>query len=485
MFNHQLLSSLLLLLFIFSVKRSSFSTGFRFNYWSKKPKHLDKETAGKMTVKPVHDSLKEEVVGGGYLTNEQWENKVVLKARKYLKSQSVRKATAERARYGRSTGQNHSGSRLTEQHLFSIILYCDFSALCTAFSETFRLRDIFEDIESLKARHSKFAHFGRLLVETVRDFGINGHYQTSGFEKGPFFCGLNCPLNIGTYAIRLNGPCSTTTERAVAVNFAKSNGIILSLNNDTLSGQFEMFFDCSWISNFFEESERLWISGFRLLRIASIVIVRSARNYAKMMRALYLFDAMISAVDLKKCPIKEKQSDFDLLSSLFDWTLSGGDAASSELDSYLKNEWNLFLQKREYITLNIYYMSLYFESLPKLIMFNVVLPGWNGAAKDQDNVLKPEWLSMFPSLRTVDINMRSDYKFRLEALLETMPLISPSISIVVRGYARYESDKWMREGLSDEISAQFVSAGWNPEYEEENVEYLGINWKLVLKSISE
>ena len=466
-------------LFIFSVKRSSFSTGFRFNYWSQNPDHLDKETADKMTVKPVHDSLKEEVVGGGYLTNEQWENKVVLKARKYLKSQSVRKATAKRAYLGRSTGQNERGSQLTEQHLFSIILYCDFSALCTAFSETFRLRDIFEDIESLKARHSKFAHFGRLLVETVRDFGINGYA-----EKGPFFCGLNCPLNIGTYAIRLNGPCSTTTERAVAVNFAKSNGIILSLKNDTNLGQCEMFFDCSWISNFFEESERLWISGVSPLRIASIVIVRSARNYAKMMRALYLFDAMISAVDLDRCPIKEKQSDFDLLSSLFDWTLSGGDAASSELDSYLKNEWNLFLQKREEIKLNIYWMKRYLQSLSKLIMFNVVRNEYE-TAKDQDNVLKPEWLSMFPSLRTVDIYMYNDYKFRLEALLETMPLISPSISIVVRGYGYDGDSKWMREGLSDEISAQFVSAGWNPEYREEKNRWGTVHWKLVLKSISE
>ena len=90
---------------------------------------------------------------------------------------------------------------------------------------------------------------------------------------------------------------------------------------------------------------------------------------------------------------------------------------------------------------------------------------------------------MFPSLRTVDINMSQDgyhYKFRLEALLETMPLISPSISIVVRGY----SSKWMRKGLSDEISAQFVSAGWNPEYEEE-IKYGDVHWKLVLKSISE
>ena len=47
-------------------------------------------------------------------------------------------------------------------------------------------------------------------------------------------------------------------------------------------------------------------------------------------------------------------------------------------------------------------------------------------------------------------------------------------------------DKWMRKGLSDEISAQFVSAGWNPQYEEETYFSGGVkDWKLVLKSISE
>ena len=187
-----------------------------------------------MRVKPVHDNLKDEVVGE-YLSNEQWQQQVVLKAEKYLKSKSVRKITAQRARAGTPTGQHEKGVPLTKKHLIALILYCDFSALCTAFSATFRLQDIFEDIESLKERHAKFAHFGRLLVETVLDFGINGweHSKNPTWQRGPFFCGLNCPMNIGSYAIRMSGPCSTSTKRSVALNFATSNGIILQLNNDT------------------------------------------------------------------------------------------------------------------------------------------------------------------------------------------------------------------------------------------------------------
>ena len=184
---------------------------------------------------------------------------------------------------------------VSEAHICAIILYCDFSKLCTAFSATFRRQNVFETLESVKQRHSKFAKFGNLLVDLVLTFGITGGYDN---ETGPFFCGLNCILNVGSFAITLKGPCSTSTVREVAVNFAKSDGIILRLENDTWNASEQYFFNCSWISNYFEESERLWMAGSRPLRIASITIVRSAKNYRKMMRALFLFDAMISRVIL-------------------------------------------------------------------------------------------------------------------------------------------------------------------------------------------
>ena len=444
---------------------------------------MDSETATKMAVKPVYDSLKDEVVGG-YLTNEEWAEQVVLKAAKYLNSKSVRKVTAKRAAYGTPTGQNEHGAALSKEHLFAVILYCDFSALCTAFSATFRLRDEFEDIESLKGRHSQFGHFGRLLVELVLDFGINGYKpnildNNPSYQRGPFFCGLNCPLNIGSYAIRLNGPCSTSTQRSVAVNFAKSNGVILKLNNDNLEAGTQCFFDCSWISNYFEESERLWIAGKRALRIVSIAIVQNAKNYRKMIRAFYLFDAMISGVSMQGCPLKEKQSDFDLLSDLIKFTLNESDGGFTDFDLYLKNEWKLFLQNKTEITVNLYCLDSCFQSLSKLVMFNVV-DNEVDTANGKDNVLRPEWISMFPSLHSVTINTNgSIYKFRLEALLESMQSISPSVTVTVD-----DGGKWIQSALTDEISAAFDAAGWNIEYETGEPDKYGryVDNKLVIKS---
>ena len=454
------------------MNRSSFSTGFSFNYWDSYDStiddaHLNKETAEKMRVKPVHDNLKDEVVGE-FLTIEQWQKLVVMKAEKYLNSQSVRKVTAKRAYAGTPTGQHEKGVHLTKKHLIALILYCDFSALCTAFSATFRLQTVFENIESLKLRHSKFAHFGRLLVETVLDFGINGwkHSENPSYQKGPFFCGLNCPLHIGSYAIRLYGPCSTSTKRSVALNFAKSNGVILKLSNDTSDGEEQCFFDCSWISNFFEESERLWIAGLRPLRIVHIVIVRTAKNYQKMIRALYLFDAMISGVDMQFCGLQEKDSDFVLISDLVNETLKGNDSGFNQFDLYLQNEWKLFLQNKKEVILDMSRIDCHFQTLSKVVLFKVVEYEREDIPNGKDNVLKPEWLSMFPSLQTVTINtsfMFCSYKFGLRTFLESLVMMPRALTLIVVDEYGY----WAEDALNEDISAEFDAAGWNIKWVQE------------------
>ena len=229
-----------------SVKQNSFSTGYIFEYESK-----DKDTF----VQPKHPNLRDEIIESGHLNLGDWMKLVLLKAEKYMKSAKVKKMKG-----------------ITIEHIVAIILYCDFGKLCTAFSATFRRLNVFEEFESVKLRHSEFANFGKLLVEAVLKFGVNRLFDE---EKGPFFCGINTNLNIGYYAIRLMGPCSTSTARSVALNFAKSNGVILTLNNDGWAGQFQKCFDCSWISNYFEEAERLWIAGEYPLRIVTIVIVKT------------------------------------------------------------------------------------------------------------------------------------------------------------------------------------------------------------------
>ena len=266
----------------YSVLRVSFSTGFTFHYWRNETKQSKDQSKlmnqPRHNVKAKFETLKAEILESGFVTAERWKESVELKVQKYLKTRRVRQMMVSIG--CASTGQLQEGSSVTKQHLAAIILYCDFSKLCTAFSATFRRLNVFESIESVIFRHSKFANFGRLLVEAVLDFGEKAGYRRGG-ELGPFFCGLSGNINIGSYAIRLEGPCSTTTQRTIALNFAKGDGVVLSLKNDSGEVREQTFLNCSWISNYHEEAERLWIAGTYPLRIVSIITVKTAKNYQK------------------------------------------------------------------------------------------------------------------------------------------------------------------------------------------------------------
>ena len=436
-----------------------------------------------MSIKPKFQNLKEEIIESGHLSLAEWMKFVDLKAKCYLKMRKVKKIKSGQAQMhpARRTNTGHvkNGQPLSLEHLCAIILYCDFGTLCTAFSATYRLENVFEDLESLKKRHSSFGHFGRLLAEAVLDFGINGKKETKGYERGPFFCGINCPLNFGTYAIRLLGPCSTSTQRSVALNFAKANGLILHLNNDGNESQNQCFFDCSWISSYFEESERLWIAGRKPLRIESIVIVKSAKNYKKMMHALYGFDAMISGVSMYNDKWQLIEYDFNLISKLFALRMNDGISEVSEFDPYLVNEWDLFCQSKEELRLEFYDLNYVFKMMSKLILYNVTV---TCRPKGTDNVLKAEWISLFPSVHTVRISTNgSGYKFRLEALLETMKSLSPSVTVIVEDCVG--TSKWAKKALTDEVSAAFKAEGWNMEYDDEHIGFqYGDKGGLVIKS---
>ena len=193
-----------------SVRRIAFSTGFAFIYWDRHCVWDDDDELRKieeeMSVTPKHQTLKEEILGSGYLTGAQWHYLVELKVREYMKTENVRKMV-------KWDGVKKMHYSVTKDHIRAIMLYCDFAVLCTAFSATFRREHVFESLESVKQRHSQFAIFGRLLVELIFEFGTNGlpHEPYGGAnEKGPFFCGLNRIMNVGSFAITLKGPCSTS-----------------------------------------------------------------------------------------------------------------------------------------------------------------------------------------------------------------------------------------------------------------------------------
>ena len=148
---------------------------------------------------------------------------------------------------------------ISRSHLISIILYCDYSSLCSSFSGSFRKLFPFETLKAIKKRNKKYAIWSKTLKETVKNYG-QYYYQGNGLlDKliGPFYCGMSVVLNMSQFQMYLLSPTSTSVQFSVATKFSGTRGMILEMNNDKGSSQqYLKGMDCSWISRFREEDER-------------------------------------------------------------------------------------------------------------------------------------------------------------------------------------------------------------------------------------
>ena len=98
------------------------------------------------------------------------------------------------------------------------------------------------------------------------------------------------------------------------------------------------------------------------------------------------------------------QAEKKLVSDLINMTLHGGNIDFMDLDLYIKNEWNLFLQNKREIVLNLWRLNTGFKSISDLIFYRVTrYHGSYLTPKGNHNVLKPEWLKLFPSLESLII----------------------------------------------------------------------------------
>ena len=77
------------------------------------------------------------------------------------------------------------GSSPTLNHLLSLTLYTDVTALSSSFSSTFRAISKYESFDSIKSRNREYYWMSRYLRETVQLFGSDNIDR--GGLKGPFF----------------------------------------------------------------------------------------------------------------------------------------------------------------------------------------------------------------------------------------------------------------------------------------------------------
>eukprot|EP01084_Bolivina_argentea_P288336 494859_1 len=131
---------------------SNFSIGIIFYYWKyykNNYKEIEKKQENynindyngykivNLFIKQKYFTFKNEILNYGYITMSEYYELVILKANKYFATSKGRKLQAKNA-HGWVHYDIIEGAPITIGHLIAIILYCNFSDLCTSFSSTFR-----------------------------------------------------------------------------------------------------------------------------------------------------------------------------------------------------------------------------------------------------------------------------------------------------------------------------------------------------------
>ena len=205
-------------------------------------------TEEQLYVDKVFDNYKEEILQ--HISMKIYQTIIQPKVQLLITSNKVKQMKAVpdyRIHYGIK-----KGTPITVNHITSLILYTDLSEYCTNFSSTFRKCGIYESIEDVKKRNSKYWWQAKFMREAIELYGYDtGRHNKEG---GPFYSGIDIILVMPEFSLRLRGPTSTSKHIEVSMNFSKRDGIIISLNNNGFQGADHLpFIDASWLSQYPDE----------------------------------------------------------------------------------------------------------------------------------------------------------------------------------------------------------------------------------------
>merc|ERR1719350_2265196 len=133
-------------------------------------------------------------------------------------------------------------------------------------------------MENLMARHSNFWHLGRLLRELIECFGKKMYNKNIVFYHG--IC--DNMLFVNQTAMYFYAPLSTTTSIECAIAYSNTENdsdYLLELKDDDTVLGMARYFDCEWISDYAMEAEKLFIGGYKPLKIETVLDAMLGRNY--------------------------------------------------------------------------------------------------------------------------------------------------------------------------------------------------------------
>eukprot|EP01083_Nonionella_stella_P069652 185793_1 len=161
---------------------------------------------------------------------------------------------------------------MSVSHLLVIMFYCNLNDLQRLYKK-YGCRPLYvgEDLDSLKARNQEIAHWYRLLFEAIYFYG------SQVTTNDVYYTGINVRVCFDTFAPVFRCPLSTTTREHVAHGFSKGIGVIVKIV--CFPGSMDMCFNVEWLSNYQNESERLFFYAYRV-RIEDITYFDKSDVYS-------------------------------------------------------------------------------------------------------------------------------------------------------------------------------------------------------------
>merc|ERR1712228_745528 len=154
--------------------------------------------------------------------------------------------------------------------------------------------------------------------------------------------------------------------------------------------------NCSWISQFKEEDERLFFGGYYFIKVHNLRLIKTKENYKEFVSAIWFFDLMLTGADLNEV-IQNKINRF-YVANLMNLCLKKETKAS--FPPFIIECFDAFIRNKKQIIFDLYYLYEFGDERMNNLIFHSLDQRECGKEfqrddDDKNNMMKSEIFSLF------------------------------------------------------------------------------------------
>jgi len=280
---------------------------------------------------------------------------------------------------------------------------------------------------------------------------------------------MNVKLNIGSFAMRLSSPSSTSKQLSVAIKFSGPTGVVFTFDNSgSLQYSLLRCFNCSYLSCFPEEDERLFFGGFYRIKVVTLRMIATKENMNKFVSAICEFDKALNG----DCASKKVKKVFFVIDTLINILLKK-ETKKVIFPPFIVDCFQAFAENKKQIVFNMFDLFNYGNAKINKLLFHSVEN--NKEIKrdvdDLSNVICAELFALFPNVRKLIIQSTGGpVSFSLSLLALLNVICGTNLNEIVVKTTKYygHSTTWMKKVWnSDEamLKEEYAAKGYQIEME--------------------